>query len=126
MNKRRTIIAILLMILLTAFFIAVGYFANLFPHLVINSNDDVKAASFFQSLSYLDEYIASMQSRFSQKTSTSVELMSAALKNFISKDGYYGPEVFEDGLVIRLENNKIIYPSGTPFLFPRMILLFVL
>ena len=55
----------------------------------------------------LDNTLDSIRDR-AQRTA---ELMCAALQKFVTADGYEGPWIFDDGMVLRTEGDTVIYPE---------------
>ena len=41
-----------------------------------------------------------------------VGMICAALRSFTGNDGYEGPDIFENGIVVRVKDGQIIYPDG--------------
>lgn len=51
---------------------------------------------------------------FQEDTDQLVHFMTSALKGFVSKNGYTGPPVTEDGVVVEVKGGKVIYPEEMP------------
>ncbi len=55
----------------------------------------------------------SEKSFFEEHLRTSADLKAEMLRPLIDEDGTYrGPAVFEDGIVVRVEGNEVLYPEG--------------
>lgn len=54
------------------------------------------------------------------KYSNYVNMICAALMPFASDDGYEGPDIIKNSLVVRVKDDQIIYPDGSPAVFPDL------
>ena len=51
---------------------------------------------------------------FLENIEVNLSLMAVALQEFLTEDGYEGPRSFEDGVVIEVRDNEILYPDDKP------------
>ncbi|MER2056170.1 MAG: hypothetical protein ABTB30_12885, partial [Clostridia bacterium] len=59
---------------------------------------------------------------FRQNIDVNISLMSYTLQEFLTEDGYNGPRVFEDGIVVEVRDNTILYPDDKPEDCPEVTL----
>ena len=64
-----------------------------------------------QKLEELDKDISNSNDKWLEKNESAAKMMAAALKNLVTKDGYRGKTVFDDGFVVRKVNDEIVYPK---------------
>lgn len=57
---------------------------------------------------------------FLENIEVNLSLMAVSLQEFLTEDGYDGPRVFSDGIVIEVRDNKIIYPDDKPANCPEV------
>ena len=53
-------------------------------------------------------------SQFEENKRMTIDLMSAALREFVTPEGYEGPRVFKDGIVMELRDGEAYYPDDYP------------
>lgn len=114
MKKNKLLIAFIILIGLTGIFLVGIRKLKIFPSDAFSSDENLKFSSAAGDLHRLEDYVSSTKSGYDQKLSEIAELMSWSLRQFISDDKYTGPEIFEDGVVIRIEEGKVIYPEEFP------------
>ncbi len=120
MSKNKTLIAFLILFLLIAAFLAVVYIGDILSYTRSVSNFEQKAGWMLESILDLNNHIESIENRFSKKTAAVANLMSMSLGHFVTENGYNGPEAFEDGLVVRNINGRMVYPKDSPIRFPDL------
>ena len=59
---------------------------------------------------------------FRQNIDVNISLMCYTLQEFLTEDGYNGPRVFEDGIVVEVRDNTILYPDDKPEDCPEVTL----
>ena len=59
---------------------------------------------------------------FRQNIDVNVVLMCYTLEEFLTEDGYDGPRVFEDGMVVEVRDNTILYPDELEDDYPEVTL----
>ena len=52
-----------------------------------------------------------------QRTEDGVNLTVTALKNLFQGNNYSGLRIFDDGVVVQIVNNQIVYPEDFPYFF---------
>ncbi|MBR3240205.1 MAG: mechanosensitive ion channel family protein [Oscillospiraceae bacterium] len=57
---------------------------------------------------------------FLENIEVNLSLMAVALQEFLTEDGYEGPRSFEDGVVIEVRDNEILYPDDKPANCPEV------
>ena len=59
---------------------------------------------------------------FFENIDVNLMMMSLALQEFLTEDGYDGPRVFEDGIVVEVRDNTVLYPDDKPENCPEVTL----
>ena len=49
-----------------------------------------------------------------------LSFMTGMLSEYCSEDGYTGPRLFDDGAVVELRDNRVLWPEGTPDGLPAL------
>lgn len=57
---------------------------------------------------------------FLENIEVNLSLMAVSLQEFLTEDGYDGPRVFSDGIVIEVRDNQILYPDDKPANCPEV------
>ncbi len=120
MKKYKTLIAFVILILLLAGFIALAFSGKILTPKVLSSRQELKVNSMVDTIKRVDDQIGLIDTQFSQVTESTANLTAYALSQFASEKGYEGPEVFDHGIVIRIEKDKIVYPETASIRFPEL------
>ena len=113
MKVRKPIWGFLLLILLTAVFAIVIHLIS--SNEMIEREDDriqLKIDGVAKTLDSLEVEITDAIMKNNQRKDALLEMMELSLKTFMQYGRYNGPEIFEDGFVVRIDGDKIIYPEG--------------
>ena len=112
-NKRKPAAAFLLMAVLLAAlsFVLVRIASESLEEKAQKTNAQ-KLAGLTQRFREMEIEISDLIDLWFQKNNTAAEMMSAALRTLTDGSVYNGPEVFDDGVVIRVEDGRIIYPEA--------------
>ena len=113
MKVRKPIWGFLLLILLTAIFAIVIHLIS--SNEMIKREDDriqLKIDGVAKTLDSLEAEITDAIMKNNQRKDALQEMMELSLKTFMQYGRYNGPEIFEDGFVVRIDGDKIIYPEG--------------
>ncbi len=120
MKKFKTLFAFVILILLVAGFVALAFSGNILSSKKISSRRELKVGSMVDTIKRVEEQLTLMDSHFDRLTGSSANLMAYALRQLVTDRGYEGPEVFDNGIVIRIENGMIVYPETTSIRFPDL------
>ena len=113
-NKiRRPVFAIALLVFLLAAMAVLVYFVSTLSSMVkIELRNEAKLESSVNTINRLFEAISADYDEEQNRTLNNVKMMCAALRQYVTEEGYDGPEIFEDGLVLRIKGSSIVYPEG--------------
>ena len=113
MKIQKPIYAFLILLLLTAVFAVVIYMV---ASNEISEREDarirLKIDGVAKTLDTLEIEIKDAVDKNDRRHDALMQLMSLLLKPFIKNGRYEGPEVFEDGFVVRIDGDRVIYPEG--------------
>ena len=117
---RKPLFAFGLLFLLLAIFMGITLYSNILSYMEVSSRDDLKVSGMVNTLNRVQEQINTLESEYRTKTENMMELMCIALRPYVKGATYDGPEIFiddstnrsNDGIVVRVENNQVIYPEG--------------
>ena len=76
--------------------------------------DRLKMGMVSELLSNAEKRNSLVKKWFLDNIDVNMQLMRDCLKEFLTEDGYNGPRVFEDGIVIEVRGETIIYPDDMP------------
>ena len=113
-NKvRNPIFAFALLILLLAGMGILLYYVSIISSIMkIELRNEMKLEGAVNTINKISEGIKGYSERERNKTQNTVKLMCTALKKYITENGYEGPEIFDEGVVLRIKNNELVYPDG--------------
>ncbi len=122
MKNTKTLIAFVILAISLAVFLGVTYYTNILSYMEVSSQADLKVRGMIDTLNHVQNHINILESDFRKKTENTMELMCIALRPYIKDNTYKGPKIFadkategnNDGIVIQIENGKVIYPEGFP------------
>lgn len=120
MKNRKSIIAFILLLLLIGVFMGITLYSNILSYMQVSSQDDLKVSGMVNTLNRVQDQINTLESEYRTKTENILELMAIALRPYVKDNTFSGPELFvdesiarsNDGIVVRAENGKNIYPEG--------------
>ena len=120
MKNRKSIIAFIFLLLLIGVFMGITLYSNILSYMQVSSQDDLKVSGMVNTLNRVQDQINTLESEYRTKTENILELMAIALRPYVKDNTFSGPELFldesiarsNDGIVVRAENGKIIYPEG--------------
>ncbi len=120
MKNHKTLIAFIILFLLLAVFTAFAFSTKvLFPR-EASSGQKLKVSGMTAIVKRVEDQIDLVESGFRQDREKSAELMTYALGQFVTEDGYEGPDVFDNGIVLRIEKGTIVYPETGTVRFPGL------
>ncbi len=113
-NKvRNPIFAFVLLILLLAAMGALLYYVSTVSTIIKTElRNEMKLEGAVNTINKLSEGIKIDYEREKNKTRNTVKMMCAALKQYVTENGYEGPEIFDGSVVLRVKNNELVYPEG--------------
>ncbi|MBR6089837.1 MAG: hypothetical protein IKP86_07880, partial [Anaerolineaceae bacterium] len=116
LKKHKAVVAFIVLLLLLGVFVAATLYSSILSYMEVSSSKaDLKVSGMVETLNRVQERIDTLEEEFKEKTENTLELMCTALRPFAKGGEYTGPEVFEDGVVVRVdENNGIVYPESFP------------
>ena len=120
MKKYKTLIAFILLILLLAGFIALVYNGRVAAPEVFSARQDLKVTGMVDTIRQVDSQITLLDRQFSRIKGSSADLMAYGLGQLTSENGYEGPESFDNGIIVRIEDGKIVYPRAVKVRFPEL------
>ena len=117
---RKPLFAFGLLLLLLAIFMGITLYSNILSYMEVSSQDDLKVSGMVNTLNRVQEQINTLETEYRTKTENIMELMCIALRPYVKGNTYDGPEIFvddstnrsNDGIVVRVENDQVIYPEG--------------
>lgn len=113
MKVRKPFLGFLILFLLTAVFAIVIHLIS--SNEMLKREDDrilLKIDGIAKTLDSLEVEITDALMKNDQRKNALLEMMTLSLKTFMQYDRYNGPEIFEDGFVVRIDGDKIVYPEG--------------
>ena len=118
-NKvRNPIFAFVLLILLLAAMGILLYYVSIISSIIkIELKNDMKLEGAVDTINKISEGINNNLQKERNKTLNNVKMTTAVLKQYVTEDGYEGPEIIDEGVVLRVKNNKIVYPDGFSAVF---------
>ncbi len=121
-NKiRKPIAAFGLLAALLAAMVAVVLFVNVYFFVKKSiSRNTLKLEGTVNTMNLVSQNQLNAYSDSREKTMAAVEMMCLALQHFVAEDGYNGPEIFDDGVVLRVVKGEIVYPDGFSGVFPDL------
>lgn len=110
---QKPIFAFLILLLLTAGF-AIVIFVVSSKEIIMRENErtQLKIDGIAKTIDTIENEITEAMIKNEEREESLLELMSLMLNSFMLNGKYYGPELFGDGLVVRIDGDKIIYPRG--------------
>ncbi|MBQ6509096.1 MAG: mechanosensitive ion channel [Flexilinea sp.] len=120
MKKNKTLIAFVILILLLAGFVALALSGKIIPPRELSSRQELKVSSMVDTIKRVEDQVTLIDSQFSRVTEASADLMAYALAQFVTGNGYEGPEILDNGVVVRIEKGTIVYPRNAAVRFPEL------
>lgn len=112
MKNHKTLIAFIVLLLLLGVYIGITLTSSILSYMKVSSQAQLKIDGMVDTLNRVQENIDALSESFREQTENSIELMRIALSPSIQEDTYEGPEIFNDGVVVRIKDGQIIYPNG--------------
>lgn len=112
MKKHKTLIAFIILVLLLGVYLAVTLYSSILSYMEISTQADLKVSGIVDTLNRVQDRIDALETEFHEKAENFMELMCTALRPLINGNRYEGPEIFDDGVVVKAENGSIVYPEG--------------
>ena len=120
MKKNKTLIAFIILILLLAGFVAIALSGKIITPGGLSSRQELKVSSMVDTIKRVEDQVTLIDSQFSMVTEASADLMVYALEQFVTENGYDGPDVFDHGIIVRAEKGEIVYPETAAVRFPEL------
>ncbi len=100
--------------MIVAIFLGVVVFRefNAVVHMVYEGDSQLTAMA--PIVSGLEREAENSSGWIMENTRNNLKFMQSALRGLISDGNYYGPQMFRDGMVIRYEDGKVIFPDEMP------------
>ena len=102
-NKvRNPIFAFVLLILLLAAMGILLYYVSIISSIIkIELKNDMKLEGAVDTINKISEGINNNLQKERNKTLNNVKMTTAVLKQYVTEDGYEGPEIIDEGVVLR-------------------------
>lgn len=114
LKKHKAVVAFIVLLLLLGVFVAATLYSSILSYMEVSSSQaDLKVSGMVETLNRVQERIDALEEEFHGKTENTMEMMCTALRSFAEGSEYTGPEVFEDGVVVRIgKDGGIVYPES--------------
>ncbi len=111
MKNHKSVIAFVILVLMLCLFLGITLYTSILSYMEISSQAELKVSGMIDTLNRVQKHIDFLEEEFRERTENSMEMMCIALRPLIQGDTYTGPAVFEDGVVVKVRNGKVIYPD---------------
>jgi hypothetical protein len=111
---KAVVAVIIAVVMIVAIFLGVVVFRefNAVVHMVYEGDSQLTAMA--PIVSGLEREAENSSGWIMENTRNNLKFMQSALRGLISDGNYYGPQMFRDGMVIRYEDGKVIFPDEMP------------
>ena len=118
MKIRKPIFAFLILVVLTAI-LATATVLICFKEndRQTSSRNELVSENAVHSLKMIEKEMNRVFNTTKQRTEDGVNLTVTALKNLFQGNNYSGLRIFDDGVVVQIVNNQIVYPEDFPYFF---------
>ena len=121
MKIRKPIFAFLILLILSTAMAAVIVVLNFAQSQEkANYRNELIAKNAVESLKILENDVNRVYDSTEQKTAAGVELTVSAMRKLPEEELSSGPRIFEDGAIVQIRNDEIIYPEDFPYTFDEM------
>lgn len=111
MKKNKILISFIVLALLLCAFVGITLYTSILSYMEVSSQAELKINGMIDTLNRVQANIDALEAEFRVRTENTMEMMSIALRPLIHGETYEGPTIFEDGVVVQIANNKLIYPD---------------
>ena len=121
MKIRKPIFAFLILLILSTVMAAVIIVLNFAQSQEkANYRNQLIAKNAVESLKILEKDVNRVYDSSEEKTVAGVELTISALQKLSDEEFSSGPRIFEDGAIVQIRDDEIIYPEDFPYTFDEM------
>ena len=121
MKIRKPIFAFIILFVLEALMIIVTTLNNLWEsNDLVSSRNALISKNVVSSLKAFELDYNRSYDLGQKKTEAGVKVMVYALQNFVHGKNFTGPRIFEDGVVVQVNNDEVLYPDEFDYRFEGM------
>lgn len=80
----------------------------------------IKLDSTAETMRIMEDLQKSSKASYDRHRQDNLGFMTATLAGYITENGYTGPRLFDDGAVVELRANQVLWPEGIPDGFPTL------